>query len=315
MDTAKMVLLLGVLVAACDNDLGPSAVDDRVDPHWVTGAALSHLTSDGQLDYSHIEAEFPFEIDRGTAERLGAVYVQTISSFIGAEAIIDYVEEAHGAPIDFGSLVLCRRTLFMRSPYEPVTAEAHGSLLNVTGGEWLMLFCDKNQIPAVIQQVAARTRATVAANGRIVFPQNSGNDFFISGYALSSAIRVLTSPETAVRLVYEKTHTRISQLPSILGDIYSMRSPYAGRLGALWIIETEHPVRVVRQGETVSQSRFYVVFGYSTLPLDVYVDGKTSAPPFWESTHLVDGAGHERPDSVLIVPRFPLTVASFTLAP
>lgn len=277
-----------------------------MDSRWVVGNALAGLWADGTFDYQGIQPEFSEEISKSQAEEIGLVFARTVPN--RGDAVLDYVEEGHGGPVDFSTLELCQRTFFMRSPFEPAPDAVPGAQRNVAGGDWIMILCDRKNVPTAVQMVAARTRGTVS-NGRINFPVNSGNDFFIAGYPLVSTVPVFQSPELAARLVYLRTHTRISEVPSILEDIYTI----GPSLGAFWIVTTESPVRVRRQNTVIETSRFYVLFGFAALPgNEVYVDGDEPLKPFWARYPV---SGSQRDDSVLITPRFPLDIVPFELAP
>jgi len=298
-----LLLAAGAMSLSCTT--GPS--DDGqggVRPEWVTPDVAASLTPAGQFTDLWREAEFGFEITASGAAEIGMVFVKTLGPSLRSS-----LEEDHEGPIDFNSLHLCGRHVFLHSSFEPLgNSDLERQLHAATSGQWLQVFCSPSESPVLVQTVPARTLVTVL-NGQLVIPPGFSSGITPFGVPISRP-QPFQGPEKAVELVYAATGQRIGGIPQPVHDIFTVAATPVDPLrttGVFWKVRVEHPVAywnsvTETQGQT---DQFWVVLGYAAIPRgEVYVAAREPPPPVWHQIPLLG-------DSVLLVPREPLALIPF----
>ena len=171
---------MGLMALGCAGEpTSPSAhFFATVEPSWVVGAGATELGPDGRFDYRDPLPPVLGELSREGAAELASAAVRFVGGSVGGGKA--YVEQEHGAPIDWARLVPCgRRVIPVRTnlsdPGESVPHYARTAL----GPEYQFEFCSPQGWPTVQSRVYTRSLARVRAAGGIAFPERGGANLIV----------------------------------------------------------------------------------------------------------------------------------------
>lgn len=226
-------------------DTSPTATEIRA---HVSGSASQALNADGQFVLGPAPKMPLPTIDEGEARQRAVAWARTYAQYT-----IGMLERGHGAPIDVNSIQPCRRTFFVDTPYEPVPAGMPNHLRNAYGPWWLVTLCSTEGVPQVSLAVAAYATDVKVVDGRIVFPNVHGNEFFPLGIPLGQALTI--TPERAVEAAHEATGRRAAEVPQLVLD-GSFQVPQHAR----WRFRLEAPaaLKVKGTGKPMASQELYV---------------------------------------------------------
>lgn len=293
-------------VAAGCQGTEPTPDYDRVEANWLTESARASLGPDGRFVSVASVPEYPEELDREAIEQVGTAFVRSIPARAGN--LRTFIEERHGAIIDFAGLRACGRTLYLRSSFARIPlAPTESTARSETAGRWLVTYCLASGVPAVLQNIFAGT----TVGEQLKFHPTAGGDFYSFGLP-ESGEEVVLSPEKAVGVVYGLTQTRIRSVPEPVADLFTLgpMGPNGRPYGALWRIEIEHPVTVeLEDGRQESTEVFFVgLFASSAFKQRPAIAGPP-LPPF-VATFLHYDATEDKASlhSVTVTPRWALSL-------
>jgi hypothetical protein len=211
---------------------------------WVTGDALAALDTDGRFRFSlgtAVRGELPADTARSQA-LLFARWRLNTAFWRGV------VEGQREAFVDAGRLAECGRGYLRRSPYGPAPDSVPASIRQTLGDFWVVPFCDRPGVPALLVGVAALANGVRFTNGGIVLPDTtSGNAYFTRGVPWYWEDEMFVSPEVAVAYVYQTTGLRVSRPPELVHglrvlDDFQLRD--VSIVCPRWRLEVEGPIRV-----------------------------------------------------------------------
>lgn len=275
----------------------------RIDPKWVSGDAALRLQADGRFNLSNLVTPEAGESGEQAAQSLATAVVHSLANSVGG--LREFVEQRHGAQLDFVALIACTRTLWQRSPWILPTDEGPLHLRNAIGSRFWFSFCTPSGERAMFQQVAAQTAATIATDGHINFPGGSGNDFASYGIPLDGGWEL--SPEVAVEALIHAVPRKVAIVGEFTGCPFSI-PPCAGGDGYVWHLYVDRPIRIRRKNDMVELDvvDFYVEASRtSNAPLRILIPDRLQPPDQWLS-----GPGINGPDSVWVVRRGPVRFSS-----
>lgn len=306
---------MGLMALGCADE--PTSPSDRffaiVEPSWVVGAAAMGLGSDGRFDYVDPLPAVPGELSRDGAGELAAAAVRFVAGSVGGGR--EYVEQEHGALIDWARLVPCGRRVIpvwtnLSDPGESVPQYARTAL----GPEYQFEFCSPQGWPAVQSRVYVRSLARVRADGGIDFPEPNGDNFLVSGIPARPTVDL--SPEYAVGLVFRRLGIRVAEIPEADGCLLSIPvcHPVIGRH---WKMRLETRLRVRRaSGQMFETDEVFTQAGYGSLqPGVVYIAAEPQPLSAWHFFERRDSLGVTSLDSVLVSIVRPIRLELFDLIP
>ena len=198
------------------------AVAKQLDAHGRFTIAAGSATS-----------QFP-EISQGQATLLAVTWAHQFGP-----RLINYLQGQHGGPINFPKLHSCGRTLYARSAFGPIPPELAAPYRKPYGSWYLATLCDAGELPTVSVAVSAWSTDLTLANGRIVFPAQSGNDFFPMGIPVGSAGEFPASPETAASLAAGNGRL-VASVPELVMPVNTNGPPQ----GARWHVSLDGPANL-----------------------------------------------------------------------
>ncbi|HEX2080290.1 MAG TPA: hypothetical protein VHG08_21490 [Longimicrobium sp.] len=177
---------------------------------YVTPELAQSITPDGRLVLAPPESGAYPQITEGRAIELAVAFNNTFT-----HSTLGRLEADHGRQIKPAELRIGSPAYFAATPYQPVPASAHAGLRNAFGPYFLIYLVDAAGTPVLSLAVAGYSEAMVE-NGRVRFPQNYGNDFFVQAVRLGEGFVAPPSPEQAVRLASLATGARVAAVPELV---------------------------------------------------------------------------------------------------
>lgn len=248
----RMALLSSFLGAACDQSAvttGPALVSPDVRAH-VAGEAAENLTAEGKFVLPPPRQEpFP-QISAAEAAEQAVVHMRMFGPLVRK-----YLEEQHGAPLDFARLEADPRVYYATTPYEQtIPPDFHPGLRKNLGPYYLVVLRSSGR-PVLSVAVSAYNTDFVVRNGELHFPVNHGNNFMPQGAHVGREFSMPVSPERAVQIVAEATGARVVAVPALSLP----QQTYVPQF-ARWRIALDRPVRVrgVETGQVRDVRELYV---------------------------------------------------------
>lgn len=312
-------LAASVGVVGCSlfpTDASPPPTDStvRIDTRWVVGEAAAAVGPDGLFNFDSPLPPVEGELSRDEAVELarGAIRHLAVSLGGGREAII----QEHGAPIDFHELSPCpRRVIPVFSNLSDPGLAVPEYVRTPLGPYYLIEFCTAQLRPAVVIWLYVRTPVRVGPDGRLVYPNPSGNAFVPTGIPLKPLADL--TPEYGARLVFQRVGIPITAVPEVDG-CQLIIAICLGVTGRHWKFVLQRPVRVrLGSGTILETSVLYTQAGFGALDTGtVYVAAEQQPKPAWRSWTI--SATPDKPfsrDSVLLHVVRPLRLERFELLP
>lgn len=212
-----------LFLAACDRGLSapePLAAGDI--RGYVTPGLASRLAPDGTFQLAPAPDSLPVSPEK--AKELALVFARRF----GPSFRVTW-ERQHGREIDLESLRVASPVYYAETPFAPLPPDVHPAYRNRYGPWYMVYLASPDGTPALLVAVVANTGAWIE-NGRIRFPLNYGNEFYVEGVRLGQGFSKPPTPELAVRRVSEATGALV--VPSLscalrVRDI--TRSMHAGK--------------------------------------------------------------------------------------
>lgn len=166
-----------------------------------------------------------------------------------------FLQEMHGAPIDFQRISPCGRTLYARSSFQPPRPEIPAPSRRAFGPWWLVTMCSAAGTPQVSLAVSAWATDTRVENGKVVFPFHHGGEFFPLGIPIGHTGEYPTSPEMAATSIAEEMGRRIAAVPELVAPSPDNGPPQ----GARWILRLDRSgtVATAKSGSIQTERLFF----------------------------------------------------------
>ncbi len=250
----------------------------RVERAWVAAAALSDLGPDGRFRFLQPHRVHEYELGRDDAIRLATAVVRANAHVVGGTR--QFLEEGHGAPIDFEQIRVCgavlpNHSVLEAAPYPP------RYIATSLGDSYLVTFCSKDGVGQVEVEMYVRSEIVLHGDGTIEYPHPFGTEHFQRPLPLDSDVDL--SAEFGARLVFETTQTRIDSVPEVEGCLLVL-SMCGGAQGRHWRFHLERPVSVqlTSGGERFSTQVLYTQAGFgSNDRFGLYVPHSVQPSPMW----------------------------------
>jgi hypothetical protein len=211
---------------------------------WVTGEALAALDTEGRFRFplgTAVLGELPVD----TARNQGLLFARwRLNSSFGR----GMVEGQREAFVDAGRLAECGRGYLRRSPYGPPPDSVPASIRQTLGDFWVVPFCDRPGVPALLVGVAALANSVRFTSGGIALPDTtSGNAYFTRGVPWYWEDEMFVSPEVAVAYVHQITGLRVSRPPELVHGLRVLDDFLLRDVSIVcprWRLQLERPIRV-----------------------------------------------------------------------
>jgi len=190
----------------------------------VTGRAAAALDASGKFKFVNQSAAQHSEITSGEANDLASVWVHEFGPLH-----LRFLQETHGAPINFHTLTKCGRTLYVRNAFTPPSADIPSPYLRPYGPWWLVTMCAQGVVPTVSVAVSAWATELTISNGSIQFPRASGGEFFGIGIPLGQVGEFPSSPEAAATFAAKESGMRVADVPELIMSANTDGPPQAAR--------------------------------------------------------------------------------------
>jgi hypothetical protein len=222
----------------------------------VTGAAAAALQPNGEFTLASAPAGL---VTESQARALSVAYVRTFG--YGLDPTWEF-ERLGGAPIDYTQLMVCARTFYARSPYEPLPSTASFVLRQRYGSYWLTSFCGAGGDPEVSVAVpAVDTQFHVDSVGNLTGMTGNDSSHFIST-GVGPGVVLPPSPETMVQDAAQWTQRRVTQVPELV-----LSSPRFLPQLARWRLVLESPVNMINIVDRSRLTLSQVYDGYGDVVL------------------------------------------------
>lgn len=190
----------------------------------VTGAAATALDQDGRI---HLPAPA-----RGAERELTAVEAVTFASAWTrdyAPMTRSWLEDTHGAAIDFKTLTSCGRPLYARSAFNAPPQGIPGPYRRIHGPWWLVTFCDAARAPSVSIAVSAWATELTMESGKLRFPRVGGTELVAVGIPVGHVGEYPSAPEVAMEFAARQTGRRVSEVPELVTPLQTDGPPQLAR--------------------------------------------------------------------------------------
>ena len=231
---ALVVFFLGLL--AC-SDGGPIGIAAREPEKGellasLSGVAAASLDANGRFRLTNeVATQYP-EISAAEANDLARTWAHEFGPLH-----LRFLQETHGAPINFRTLDVCGRTLYVRNSFVPPNSDIPIPYLRPYGPWWLVTICETGDVPTISVAVSAWSRELSISGGRIQFPSASGNEFFGIGIPLGQVGEFPISPEAAATFAAKHSGRRVAEVPELILPANTDGPPQAAR----WRMKLESP--------------------------------------------------------------------------
>lgn len=242
------VLLAGSLVS-CQSEF-PTAPQPTVNElrESLTGEAAMAVNEAGKFVLPAPPPSLASVVSPGQASSLAVVWARQFGPLFRAN-----LEGVHGGPIGLAKLAACGRPLYAGSAFEEPPLDVLPAARRAVGPWWLITLCEGTS-PKVSVAVSAWATELTIENDRIVFPTNSGMEFYGHGIPLGHSGEYPVSPERAAVSIARETGRRVSSIPSLIADFRSRGHPGHARWGGQ--LESSVAVRTLG-GRSVPASEVY----------------------------------------------------------
>jgi hypothetical protein len=278
-------LTAGLIAAASAFGCG-----ERTEPHGAISfaealapGATAALNSADQFDFADPTGNVtgPKQIPRAQAIVLAKAFVSGFGSTIRSK-----LEGERGDTVNTAGLTPCRRTLYARSPFLPLSADFVGAnpelktIQRAFGSFWLVPFCDASGSEAALIAVSAyNTDLQVTADG-LRMPSSGGGWFLWQGVRKGQAAELPIGPESATILGRGLTGRRIAAVPELIIPSPGDGAAWDGR----WRLNLTDSVSVQLEGLSKSRRVSTLYVGYrprrATGTIDVPANGQPEGTPF-----------------------------------
>lgn len=204
---------------------------------YLTPEVRAQLNEKGQFILPEVETSSSM-ITADRARALATAFCHQAGGFYRQG-----LEARFGGPIDFSNLQANDRVYFADTPYGAVPPDAHVAFRKLYGPYYLVTMKTLNGDPVLSIAVSAYNTDLVLENGRVKFPRNRGNDFFMLAMNRNGDLTFPLAPENALGQVITKLRARVKGVNLILRD--ARMSPQM----AVWRIDLEDvtPVNVAQR--------------------------------------------------------------------
>ena len=162
-----------------------------------------------------------------------------------APYVLPALEDERGEKIDLRSLKAVRRPYLALSPYA-TASEAPKPLRTAYSDYFIVQFADQTGMPVISVAVSAIADHIAIVNDRLALPTVYGNEFSAQGISERQE-GLPMSPETAARLVYAKSGSRISGIPRLVQEAVTEVGVRAPPQRSLWRVTLEKSIQAVEQ--------------------------------------------------------------------
>jgi hypothetical protein len=237
----SLVLMLTAVIACREQaTAGPSDPSLLTAPldQLLVGEARAMLQENGQLKLPAPSPGATPSISRERAEAIAALWPGQFGVFI-----LPTLEQAHGAPIDLTRLKVCRRTLYVDTPYDPskisgVPDVVLGVVRRAYGPWWMVHLCGVKGVPQVIVSVSAYATEITIEGNKVGLPAFGGDWMRVDAMPLAAPDEFPLGPERAIRLGAARTGSRVAGVPTLV-----VRRHFSPSL-ALWRVPLERSIRL-----------------------------------------------------------------------
>jgi len=217
---------------------------------FVTAEAAANLDTDGRVILpGPLTQPYP-QITESQARGFADAYRR-----IHLPHVIGVIERDRGGGIDVGKLRSCGRAYHVEPAIEPLPPNVLPAARRAYGPRWLITFCGSAGTPQVSVAVSAYATDLALENGRLIYPVEGGEFFFVAGIPIGQADGLPGQPESAIAWFAARTGIRISRVPHLV------MLPRTWPQLAYWKLELERPamLRSLRAGKTRSVSTVYFI--------------------------------------------------------
>ena len=240
----RLPLVLGLAAAVACHD---GATSPEIDVEaYLTPEVRAQLNEHGQILIPNVSTGSSF-ISADEARTLATAFCRQAGHFYRYS-----LEERYGSSIDFSSLRADERVYFAETPYGAVPPDAHVSFRKLYGPYYLVTMTARNGDPVLSVAVSAYNTDLTLENGKVKFPRDRGNDFFIVAYDKRTDLTLPLLPEKAVGRVANAVRRRVNGVNLILRDV--RMSPQT----AMWRIGLEEAATVRAGGKLVNATEIFV---------------------------------------------------------
>jgi len=256
------VFASGIASTACSDMEGPTpprALRTRVQPEWVTASAAAALDSaSGLFRLTYPSPQWISQID---ADSLAAAVARVIGSpdplNIGRQA----AEADRGGAIDFGSLKVCERDLYVLSPFGTFPPQLPGYARRAWGPHWSVSFCGRDGTVQLSLGIPDNPTDLQIVNGVLVRArtEGGGDDSNGAGVPMRFLFGLPVAPEDAVKVIYERAARRVATPPVPFNQLDD-RGFGQLALCASWRLSTDSDVAVRSEttGALMAAREFFV---------------------------------------------------------
>lgn len=242
-------------LVACKGDFtAPSAIPN-VRP-YLTQSAQQFIGSDGTLLLNTPVLDTPYPtIDSVKAGELASAFLRLVETIPG---IWVFVEAQHQGRLHVADMTRVGRAEFMETPYEPVSEGVPEHIRRAEGPSYVFRYLEKGT-SAVTVTVSVYATHFSTVDGRLVFPRDWGNEFYVDGMRPGGYERPL-GPEEAALVAAKATGAKIDALPILV-----RRGFQYGNQSAKWkiVLDRDASVQGIETGTRYSTNTLYV--GMSTI--------------------------------------------------
>ncbi|HYR07939.1 MAG TPA: hypothetical protein VEQ60_09230 [Longimicrobium sp.] len=231
-----------LFLPACDREAvsAPQPLDAGDIRSYVTPEIASQLSAETTFQLPSPPDSLPVSPDE--AKELALVFARRF----GPSFRVTW-ERQHGREIDFESLRVGSPAYYAETPFASLPSDVHPAYHNLYGPYYMVYLVSADGTPALIVAVAANTGAWIEG-GRIRFPVNYGNDFYVEGVRLGQGFYKPLSPETAVRRASESTGARVAAVPELQAPDEDYHPVHAR-----WKVTLDRPVAARTRGSAQHQ--------------------------------------------------------------
>lgn len=241
--------LLAASLLSCQSDFptAPQPTGNEL-RESLTGEAAIAVNDAGKFVLPSPPPSLASVVSPGNASGLAVVWARQFGPLFRGN-----LEGVHGGSIGFNKLMACGRPLYARSAFEEPPLDVLPSARRAVGPWWLITLCE-GAVPKVSVAVSAWATELKIENDRIVFPINSGMEFYGQGIPRGHSGEYPISPERAAVAAARQTGRRVSSVPILFADFRSRGHP--GHARWAWQLDESVALRT-HAGRSVATSEVY----------------------------------------------------------
>ncbi len=229
-----MILLIGCGSREPSRPPGDGSIAD-----YVVGPAAEGLDDNGRFRRLYPVATAEGEISPSEAIRQAEAWVTQFAPWHSRR-----LQEKHGRQFKVEELRSCGDPVYAHSSFRALDPGIDVVYRRPWSSWWIVALCD-GAVPRVSLAVSAFNTDVQVIDGKLQFPQFSGNEFRSMGIPPGWGAAVSLSPEQAVRMAATLTGRRIDRIPVLIAP--SPRSGSGTPHYARWRIHLETPANVTRR--------------------------------------------------------------------